>query len=219
MKCLRLFARLVLLALAIPIFCRGQTPVTAAVNIPQLMASVAVSLNRHYVFPEEVQRMAAYLRVQVQKQAYAALASNPKKLGQQLQVDLQTVYHDPHLFVEYNPALAAVPQASRPPTAEETAQVNKYWKDHNYLFPKAEVLPGNIGYLPLTEFIPGLAAAQPTISAALRFVANTNALILDLRENMGGSPEMVSLLESYFFAEKTHMNGLINRSNKDTTLF
>ncbi|RYF39395.1 MAG: hypothetical protein EOO38_23355, partial [Cytophagaceae bacterium] len=89
----------------------------------------------------------------------------------------------------------------------------------NYLFKKVEVLPGNIGYLPFTGFVPDLAGAQPTITAALQFVAHTSALIIDLRENMGGSPEMVSLLESYFFQEKTHMNDLINRSTNDTTVF
>jgi hypothetical protein len=33
---------------------------------------------------------------------------------------------------------------------------------------------------------------------------------------MGGDPTMVSQLESYFFAQKTKMNSLINRSNNDT---
>lgn len=80
------------------------------------------------------------------------------------------------------------------------------------------MLPGNIGYLPFLGFVPDLAGAQPTISAALQFVAHTDALVLDLRDNMGGSPELVTLLESYFFPEKTHMNDLINRSTNDTTV-
>ena len=102
---------------------------------------------------------------------------------------------------------------------EEMKQAKKYWKANNYLFKKVEVLPGNMGYLPFTGFVPDLAGAQPTITAALQFLANTSALLIDLRENMGGSPEMVSLLESYFFQKKTHMNDLINRSTNDTTVF
>jgi len=82
-----------------------------------------------------------------------------------------------------------------------------------------EILPGNVGYLPFTGFVDDIESAKPTIYSALKFLANTCAIIIDIRENQGGSPEMVSQIESYFFKEKTHMNDLINRSTKDTTVF
>ncbi|WP_048826493.1 S41 family peptidase [Hymenobacter sp. DG25B] len=219
MKPSPLLALLTLLALAVPSVCRAQSAGTPPVNILQLMDSLTLRLNQHYVFPEEAQRMAAYVQAQAKKKAYAALVNHPKALVKQLQADLQAAHRDPHLFVEYNPALAHNSRVSPQPTAEEMGQAKKYWKANNYLFKKVEVLPGNIGYFPFTGFVPDLAGAQPTISAALQFLAHTNALVMDLRENMGGSPEMVNLLESYFFQEKMHMNDLINQSTNDTTVF
>ena len=50
-----------------------------------------------------------------------------------------------------------------------------------------ERLPGNVGYLELTGFMSPEAAAGPA-AAAMNFLANTDALIIDLRKNGGGSP-------------------------------
>ncbi|MBC6608796.1 hypothetical protein H8B13_18355 [Hymenobacter sp. BT188] len=208
-----------LLAVVVPSCCQAQSAGAPAVNIPQLMDSVALRLQQHYIFPEQAQRMGAYVLAQAQQNVYAALATDPKRVTKQLQADLQAVHRDPHLFVEYNPELAKNSRVSPQPTAEELAHAQKYWKANNYLFKKVEVLPGNIGYFPFTGFVPDLTGAKPTISAGLQFLANTAALIIDLRQNRGGSPEMVNLLESYFFQEKTHLNDLINRSTNDTTVF
>ena len=79
-----------------------------------------------------------------------------------------------------------------------------------------ELLPGNIGYLSFNLFVEDIEAAKPTIKAALTFLGNADAIIIDLRENMGGNPKMVSQLESYFFPIKTAMNHLIDRTAGDT---
>lgn len=219
MKPFKLTTLLVLLSCVAPFFCSGQLNAPSGVNIPQLIDSITLSLSRNYIFPKEAQCMNDYLMDRAQKKAYDSLANRPKELVKQLQTDLHTVHHDPHLFVEYNPAFVTTILGNHPSAEEELKQAKKYWQTNNYLFRKVEILPGNIGYFPFTGFVPDLAGAQPTITAALQFVAHTSALIIDLRENMGGSPEMVSLLESYFFKTRTHMNDLINRSTNDTTVF
>lgn len=58
-----------------------------------------------------------------------------------------------------------------------------------------------------------LDEARPTITSAFRFLANTQAVIIDLRDNGGGSVAMVSQIESYFFPVKTHMNDIVDRKN------
>jgi C-terminal processing protease CtpA/Prc len=68
----------------------------------------------------------------------------------------------------------------------------------NYFFEQAQRLPGNVGYLRLTEFAD---AAQPeaaaTAAAAMAFLRHTDALLIDLRRNFGGHPSMVALLLGY----------------------
>jgi C-terminal processing protease CtpA/Prc len=54
----------------------------------------------------------------------------------------------------------------------------------------------------------------------MALLANTDALIIDLRANGGGSPEMVQYLCSYFFeGEPVHLNDLYFRPENETRQF
>jgi C-terminal processing protease CtpA/Prc len=84
-------------------------------------------------------------------------------------------------------------------------------RESNFLFTKVEVLPGNIGYVQFNGFTGFLREARPTFTGAFRFVANTKALIIDMRMNGGGSPAMVCHVASYFFPTKRHWNDIVYR--------
>jgi C-terminal processing protease CtpA/Prc len=63
-----------------------------------------------------------------------------------------------------------------------------------------EQLPGNVGYLDFRGFAsPDQAGA--TAIAALNFLAYCDAIIIDLRQNGGGSPAQIQLISSYFFSD------------------
>jgi C-terminal processing protease CtpA/Prc len=206
-----------LLAFGAPYVCSGQTQTKDPIDIHQLIDSLNLSLNTNYVFPEKAKNISLYLQTQLKKNAYAPNLKDPQKLAEQIESDINQVHHDPHLRFQYDPNFSDEKHVK--PSEEEITQSKKYWKTQNYSFPKVEILPGNVGYLPIYGFVDDIKSAKPTISAALQFLANTSAILIDLRENQGGSPELVSQIESYFFKEKTHMNDLINRSAKDTTVF
>jgi hypothetical protein len=72
-------------------------------------------------------------------------------------------------------------------------------REHNFGLERAEILPGNIGYLEVTGFNqgPGYEAAM---AAALEFLERTDAMIIDVRRNGGGSGEMSHMLFSHFLA-------------------
>ncbi|MDB5276584.1 MAG: hypothetical protein JWR61_1539 [Ferruginibacter sp.] len=209
-------ARLIFLfAVTMPYTASAQISKPQPVNISALINSITDSLTRHYIFPEKAVLISSYLQSQLKKNAYAGFLNNPEKLAGQIGHDINVVHHDPHMQVKFDPGF--IPQQISKLSPEEVQHVKKYWKENNYTFKKVEILPGNIGYLPFDLFTDDIEAAKPTINAALKFLANTDALIIDLKNNMGGSPQMVGQLESYFFKEKTHMNDLINRTNMDTT--
>jgi hypothetical protein len=67
----------------------------------------------------------------------------------------------------------------------------------NFGLRKVEVLDGNIGYLEVAGFeaAPGVDAA---IGDALRLLERTDAIIIDVRRNGGGSGEMSHMLFSHF---------------------
>lgn len=206
-----------LFAFAAPVICNAQNNKKETVNINALIDSLNTVLNNHYVFPEKASNISTYLATQLKKNAYVIDLQNPQKIAEQIQRDIIKIHRDPHMGIKYDPGFRV--QQNLAPSVEEISQTKKYWKENNYAFTKVEVLPGNIGYFTFNVFVDDTEAAKPTISAALRFLSNTSAVIIDLRENYGGSPNMVSQIESYFFNVKTHMNDLINRSAKDTTFF
>jgi hypothetical protein len=59
----------------------------------------------------------------------------------------------------------------------------------NCTFSKLEILDHNIGYVKFGAF-PDPDICGPTVVAAMNFLAHTDALIFDLRENHGGDPSM-----------------------------
>ena len=68
---------------------------------------------------------------------------------------------------------------------------------------RVEVLPGNVGYLDLAffagfDFADRTAPPRLAIDAALQLLAWTDAILIDLRNNGGGSPAMVGYLSSAF---------------------
>ena len=84
----------------------------------------------------------------------------------------------------------------------------------NYGFQKIEILNGNIGYLKLTYFeYP--SKAKEIAESAMAFLLNTDAIIVDLRNNTGGSKAMVQLILSYFFKEEsTHLYSIYGRNDQ-----
>lgn len=199
--------------------CSGQHVEREPINISQLINDVKLNLNNHYVFPDKVQIINKFLQSQAKMKAYNSYSNDPHKLAAQIQADIYNIHHDPHMRVDYNPEWWGHNQDQTLPSEEETRQFAKFVKDNNFMFKKVELLPGNIGYLPFNVFVEHVEEAKPIIASALGFLSNASAIIIDLRENTGGEPDMGSLMESYFFKEKTLTNVIINTSKKDTTYY
>jgi hypothetical protein len=83
-------------------------------------------------------------------------------------------------------------------------------ENENCTFSKIEILSHNVGYIKFGAFPPPVICG-PTVVAAMNFLAHTNALIFDLRENHGGDPNMVDFIVSYLFRQSAHINDLANR--------
>jgi C-terminal processing protease CtpA/Prc len=90
-------------------------------------------------------------------------------------------------------------------------------KKTNYGFEEAGRLRGNVGYLKLTGFAYPEQGGD-TVAGAMAFLANTDALIIDLRQNGGGTPGMVELFASYFFSgdAPVHLNDISFRKEGST---
>jgi len=155
-------------------------------------------LKQMYVFPDVGDKVAQMLEGRQGRGAYSAI-TGAKEFSELLNTEMSDIAHDQHLHVIYSsqtippvPPPGAQPQ---PPDPQRLLQLKKA----NYAFQEVKRLNGNIGYLKMTAFLdPELAG--PTVAAAMTFLANTDALVIDLRENGGGDAAMGALFASYFFS-------------------
>ncbi len=186
--------------------------ITAAQRTGAIDGAIA-NLNEFYVFPDVAKAMGDTLRARLGRGAYDSL-SNGFSFASALTADLQGVSHDKHLRMNF----AAQPIPDRQPgapTPDMAAQYQKQMERINCGFVKVEQLAGNVGYVKFNMFAdPDVCG--PTASAAMNFVANTDALIIDMRDNGGGDPAMVNYVCSYLFSTRTHINDLWERKSGST---
>lgn len=185
-----------------------------------IIYSLIHTLDTYYVLNEKGKQMGNLLKKQLKEGAYNSI-TDPSLLASRLEKDIKSVYDDKHLYVFYDPEFEQNQQASQTEQAKIEAKTREleYEKSKNFMFTSAKILPRNIGYVQLNGFVDQVEQAEPTATAAFAFLAHTDALIIDLRFNGGGSPAMVEQLESYFFKQRTHMSDIYERSTNKTTSF
>jgi C-terminal processing protease CtpA/Prc len=135
-----------------------------------------------------------------------------------LTTDLQSISKDKHLRVRFSPddAKRLLNQEKNGSDPEDEKHWNEMMKKENYGFKKVERLSGNIGYVDFRNFA-SPDYAKETIEGVMAFLANTDAIIFDLRLNGGGDPACVQLICSYLFGEKpVHLNDLYYRPTDET---
>jgi hypothetical protein len=157
--------------------------------------TVSARLQELYLYPEVAAEMVALIQTRHANGGYDEFESLEVFLDE-LNRDLLSVFPDGHLSVDLirDPGPSRSSDENWWDTHRENARFN------NSGFHRLERLPGNVGYLELTEFdYPELAGE--TLVAAMRYLAHTDAMIIDLRQNPGGRGELVQLLLSYFFAD------------------
>jgi len=190
--------------------------IDAATRTRVIEAAIA-RLDTHYVFPEVAAKMAAAVRARALRGEYEAI-DNGLTFALTLTEHFREVSRDHHLGVNFSAERIPDRPANAAPDSAARARFRRQMETVNCGFVRAEQLSGNVGYLKFNFFADPEVCA-PTATAAMNFLANTDALIVDLRENGGGSPAMVAFVTSYLFAERTHLNDLWTRRTNETREF
>lgn len=136
-----------------------------------------------YAYADKGARMAGAVRAKLESGAYDGITS-PPAFAEALQADARGIADDRHLWVAFTGGGAQIRTIRRggPPSPEALDQMRK----QNAAIPEARILDGNIGYMPVNGMLPA-QAGNDAIAAAFAFLHNTDALIIDLRDNPGGS--------------------------------
>ena len=194
-----------------------QTPIDNAEK-KTVIDSVCTKLEREYIFPEITKKYIRELKDNLQSGKYDRI-NEPVEFAEKITNDLRVIHKDDHLSIRYNPEW--IKNTSKRVILDEEAILRKKREDRarNYGFEEIKILPGNIGYLNFRSFSYEIDAYSVAIGA-MNFLSNTDALIIDLRRNGGGSPEMVQFLCSYFLDNpRKHLNSFYYKEKNKITQY
>ncbi|HET7845357.1 MAG TPA: S41 family peptidase, partial [Xanthomonadales bacterium] len=187
----------------------------AAVPDPRdaVLERMATLLEQRYVDEAKGKALAGMLRDAARADRFDAL-SEPDAFAKAVQAALRETVPDKHLQVSFEPDAEFVPGAGADQrvvrkdaggarmvvrTGRMDARSVEAIAKTNFGVDRVEHLDGNIGYVALSRFVP-TDLSRDTLRAAIGLVAHSDAVVIDLRGNIGGSPDAVGLLASPFFA-------------------
>jgi C-terminal processing protease CtpA/Prc len=176
------------------------------------ITEIAANINKYYIFEDVATQLSKKLVSEIDLKTFDTLSD--KEFAKSLSSYLTKEGNDLHFNVLYRPNLEKKKSVNEKELLKEYDAINKQW---NYGFEKVSRLDGNIGYIEYTGFPEGNKSAEKILEATMNFVSNTNALIIDLRNNQGGDGKMVELFLSYFFDKKIKISQVYTRYNDKTS--
>lgn len=184
----------------------------------KVIKTMSKLLKANYVKPEVADKMATLIETNLSEGKYQSIIQ-PHEYADVLTKDLQSVSNDKHLKVIFNPGDSKKQQNIVNPVdgSQLFYSPGEQMRRDNFGFKEVKILDGNIGYLDLRSFTDTLFAGKTAV-AAMNYLSNADAIIIDLRNNYGGSPSMIQLIISYFYtSEPVHLNDFYWRPTDNHT--
>jgi hypothetical protein len=189
----------------------AETPVHFHAEILQVLLE---KLRAYYIFPDMAEKICNGLTKHFDDGDYNDITED-EFFAYALTTHMQEICHDEHLWVKWH---------SEPLPDEEALRLSKEWRDeqrlqarlNNYGFHKVERMAGNVGYVDIRYFHRPIWGGDIAV-AAMNFLSNMDAIIIDLRKCSGGYPGMVSLVSSYLLGEEPELLGSIYWRDDDVT--
>lgn len=184
-----------------------------------IVQTLVAKMNANYIEPAVAERVGIAIARKNADGGYANAAS-AQTFSAVLAQDLRQLSGDLHFGTTVYEGFR---ERSGGPDVPERAKMEE-WREQaarrGYDIEKIERLPGNVGYIELRGF-GGPEFVGAAYTAAMSLMAGTDALILDLRRNGGGSPASVAYLMSHFFplGDERHLIDMYDRPTGTTRQF
>jgi hypothetical protein len=173
----------------------------ATITVAQARALVDKEIDlvsKNYVIEDKRAAIVAVLRANAAAGKYDI--TNPAALAEKLGSDAIAASHDKHMWIKYDPTQYAAMMEQDKQGAPSAKQIEFFMAQErrtNQGYEELKVLPGNIRYVNLVNFF-WMGDTPQAVTDAARFMGDGDAVIIDLRENHGGTPDAVRAIVSYF---------------------
>lgn len=200
-----------------------------SIDIPDTINEIGNKLERYYIFPAVAEKCSEYLQLQLKNGAYEKF-NDLKTFADAVTNDLREISKDKHMTFDLLEELSvkqieteeAIPY-STPDLAEKSYEYKSdHFKGFSYELKSGRLKDDpTIGYLDLRtmgicktgdddsiEVRQDGAERRTAFIKAVDDLKGTKSIIIDLRNNGGGTPNAVQLLCSLFMEEGTHLDGI-----------
>ena len=177
-----------------------------------VLQKIASLLETKYVLSDKAKGFADEFKAKCASEAYES-CTEAKEFAEKITGDLIAITHDKHLNFR-----VMVPSDVGEKAAGSLHHPVRYFRlraKENTGFYKLECIEPRIGYVDLRRFY-SFDQAKDMAVAAMRFLANAQAIIVDVRENGGGSGDYLS---SYFLPYPTQLSGSYSRQTGSLSEF
>ena len=172
----------------------------------EVLQKIASLLESKYVLSDRANGFADEFKAKCASGAYNSYTQS-KEFAEKVTADLVAITHDKHLNFR-----VIVPSDMEEKAAGSLHHPVRYFRlraKENAGFYKLEWIEPRIGYVDLRRFY-SFGEAKDMAVAAMKFLANARAIIIDVRENGGGSGDYLS---SYFLPYPTQLSGSYSRQD------
>jgi hypothetical protein len=170
-------------------------------------------LAEHYVFPDVGAEIAGRLSSRLADGSYDGL--DDEALAASVTDVLQSVNGDLHLRLVHH----AEELLDEDDDARDDAEMAAWAESTAGGVARADRL-GDVGVLGIAPILFPPAFAAEAVGAAFSSLSDASALVLDVRECVGGDPEMVSFACTYLFGiEAVHLNDIVERAGREIRQF
>jgi tetratricopeptide (TPR) repeat protein len=191
-----------------PVYSQQQKSLTDKEYKKSILQTVDSLIEHKYVIADKAKKFADEFRKRSTAGGYEPLA-DPKTFAERVTADLQSITQDKHSTFRTIES-SDVGEKAESNLHHPVRYYRLRMKEHTG-FTKLEWIDGRIGYLELRRFNM-LGEAREMLGIAMKFLRGADAIIIDLRENEGGSGDYLS---SYFLPHPTQLTGAYYREGND----